>query len=445
MSQITFRPSSDSLLNHICSTGSAGYVLINETAADDDASYIYQSVTGTSNVAVTSGFVLSGVISGYFKITSMILYVRGAQTSKSFNSSSFTANLFVGGSGGTSFGSGTLNSTSYTTINNTYNSSTWSALNDVLFNGSGNLPTISFNIETDGKRTYSNKGGNYQIRITQSYLVVNYDVYYSCSANIGNSNISVVSCTSDYIASGTSCTFSATCSVVFMGWYNNSSMSGTVVSKNKSYPATISSDTALYAFGYSVSSVGDSGVSSIDKTYNDGYASVTLTANLNNGYSFTGWYLNGTLLSSSTSYTYYPSSDNTTLNAVTSRIVYTLTAYGDDNCTTNITTNDYYYGTTATFLATITDTNNYTFVGWYSDASYTTLVSNSASYNYVITGNYTLYAKTKSLNTYYIKNNGNWVAVSKVWKKVNGTWTVIDPSDYDGLFLSDTNYVKIDM
>jgi hypothetical protein len=41
MATLTLRPSADSSLGHTCSSGSAGYALIDDSSADGDSTYIY--------------------------------------------------------------------------------------------------------------------------------------------------------------------------------------------------------------------------------------------------------------------------------------------------------------------------------------------------------------------------------------------------------------------
>ena len=45
MATLILRPINDRSLKHSCSSGSSGYAMISESSADDDSTYIYQSVT----------------------------------------------------------------------------------------------------------------------------------------------------------------------------------------------------------------------------------------------------------------------------------------------------------------------------------------------------------------------------------------------------------------
>lgn len=56
MASVILRPSKDISLSHKCSTGSSGYALINEEICDDDGTYIYAPITTTSNSTTFSKF-----------------------------------------------------------------------------------------------------------------------------------------------------------------------------------------------------------------------------------------------------------------------------------------------------------------------------------------------------------------------------------------------------
>lgn len=163
MATLILRPVSDESLNHSCNSGTSGYSLISESSADDDSTYIYQTVSSTSSVSVTSSFTLGGTMpSGLFKIIGATLYVRG-RTSADYTYSG-TYQLSIDSSA-----SSMSLSTSYQTssngvatslINNTYTSL--------------NFPSLSVTITTAGNKS-SSKNSNFQIRITQIYLELEYE------------------------------------------------------------------------------------------------------------------------------------------------------------------------------------------------------------------------------------------------------------------------------
>ena len=167
MATLMLRPVSDKSLKHTCSSGSKGYSMISEVSADDDSTYIYQSVSNTSSASVTSSFTLGGTMpSGSFKITGATLYVVGKSTSKSSSDQySGTYQLSIDSSAS----SMSLSTSSYQTssasvatglINNTYTNS--------------NFPSLSVTIVTTGNLASSGKD-NFQIRITQIYLELEYE------------------------------------------------------------------------------------------------------------------------------------------------------------------------------------------------------------------------------------------------------------------------------
>lgn len=163
MATLILRPVSDESLNHSCNSGTSGYSLISESSADDDSTYIYQTVSSTSSASVTSSFTLGGTMpSGLFKIIGATLYVRGKSSADYTYSGTYQLSI-------DSSASSMSLSTSYQTssngvatslINNTYTSL--------------NFPSLSVTITTAGNKS-SSKNSNFQIRITQIYLELEYE------------------------------------------------------------------------------------------------------------------------------------------------------------------------------------------------------------------------------------------------------------------------------
>lgn len=81
----------------------------------------------------------------------------------------------------------------------------------------------------------------------------------------------------------------------------------------------------------------------------------------------------------------------------------------------------------------ITWSVNYTYGGTVSYYTYTYVVSGNATIAVTIGGS----AQQDKL---YFKNNNTWVAATKVYKKVNGSW--VEQADLTNVFSSGTNYVK---
>lgn len=163
MATLILRPARDESIGHAYSSGDSGYAMISESSADDDSTYIYQTVSSTSSASATSSFTLGGTMpSGPFKITGATLYVRGRSSANYTYSGTYKLSI-------DSSASSMSLSTSYQTsssgvatslINNTYTSS--------------NFPSLSVTITTAGKKS-SSKNSNFQIRVTQIYLELEYE------------------------------------------------------------------------------------------------------------------------------------------------------------------------------------------------------------------------------------------------------------------------------
>ena len=164
MATLILRPVSDESLNHSCNSGSSGYSLISESSADDDSTYIYQTVSSTSSASVTSSFTLGGTMpSGLFKITGATLYVRGRSSANYTYSGTYQLSIDSSASSmslSTSYQTSSSTGVATSLINNTYTSS--------------NFPPLSVTITTAGNKS-SSKNSNFQIRVTQIYLELEYE------------------------------------------------------------------------------------------------------------------------------------------------------------------------------------------------------------------------------------------------------------------------------
>ena len=164
MATLILRPVSDESLNHSCNSGPSGYSLISESSADDDSTYIYQTVSSTSSASVTSSFTLGGTMpSGLFKITGATLYVRGRSSANYTYSGTYQLSIDSSASSmslSTSYQISSSTGVATSLINNTYTSS--------------NFPSLSVTITTAGNKS-STKNSNFQIRITQIYLELEYE------------------------------------------------------------------------------------------------------------------------------------------------------------------------------------------------------------------------------------------------------------------------------
>ena len=321
MAELILRPVSDSTLAHSCSSGSSGWVLINEATADDDTGYIYQSISGTSSSSQTSVFKVSGTVSNKIRISSLNLVIRGRTTKGNDKDTATLAyNVYFNGVEGTS-GSGSL-STSYGNFSKTYNASDFGLANTVF--DSFDAANIVVHIQTIGEKNAS-KNDDFQNRVTQVYITATYEEIsnpiYACSAVAGE-GIQSTSVSASSVVSGESCTFTATLKSnynIFDGWYSDSGCTNLVSTANP-YITAITADTTLYAkasrsqFTMSVGDAehGTASVSSATVLYGD---SVTYTFTPEDDtWELYGWYSDSgltTLVSEANPYTFTATNDVT--------------------------------------------------------------------------------------------------------------------------------------
>ena len=172
MATLILRPVSDKSLKHTCSSGSKGYALVKEASSDGDSTYIYQSVSNTSSASVTSSFTLGGTLpSGSFKITGATLYVVGKSTSKSSSGSESSSDQYSG-----TYQLSIDSSASSMALSTSYQTSSASVATGLINNTytNSNFPSLSVTIVTTGNLASSAKD-NFQIRITQIYLELEYE------------------------------------------------------------------------------------------------------------------------------------------------------------------------------------------------------------------------------------------------------------------------------
>lgn len=175
---LIFRPSQDVNVAHTLSTGSNGYALIADSTADDNSTYIYQTLSSTSSASVNSVFVFTtnNDLPFYdYKITAARLYARGTIGNNGESGSAvcyFAAGSMSGGSSTNAAVSGTL-STSYAT--NTATSE--SLVNDInnYIETNREFPVISAKLTTTGTKSSNKSASNGYIRITQIYAEFDYE------------------------------------------------------------------------------------------------------------------------------------------------------------------------------------------------------------------------------------------------------------------------------
>lgn len=260
----------------------------------------------------------------------------------------------------------------------------------------------------------------------------------------GDSGISVSATRSSdgrsYTFTGTLSSVTSTTASVFAKWtLNGSTVSGATT---LTYTLTVDANSVVAASSYTITVSKGTGASTVSISRGS-ITSVTISTTMTTGYDFDGWYVGSVKKSSTEQTTLTTITASSTYTSVGVHHVYSLTAVGDAYSTGTITTQDYYYGTTATFTATITD-NRYLFVGWYNDASFTDLYSSSAVTTYTISGDKTLYIKTRQKKRIFYKVNGTWQEIPVVYRKENGSWTVIEPDNYPNIFNTNVKYINRD-
>lgn len=200
---------------------------------------------------------------------------------------------------------------------------------------------------------------------------------------------------------GDTVTFSAELAkgAVWHGWYSDAACTN-LVSANRNYSFTASSDVTLYAKAtvpatiYNCSAVAKEGVSlavvSDDQVISG--ETCTFTATMQDHYTFIGWYMDEdctVLVSNDNPYTTSIVS-NTTFYAKGELVKYNVSVAQPQDGSASVSANRVPHGGSATFTC-IVNNNNREFYGWYKDAAHTQLVSSDATYIAIITSDTTLY------------------------------------------------------
>lgn len=326
--KITLRPTSDVSSGHNKSSGSNAYSLLNEKTADNDSTYISQSVTSASSTTKTTVCKVGGTAPNKFYYISTVDATLVAKATNSGATRRISPGIRTSSTGNTLSSKNSTATTSY---------ASYTSNNDNTLRGyyqAGTLPNLWVVVETTGAK--ESKGSNFELRVTQAYVTISANDAYVCRA------VAVGRCTAtvneEYTA-GAARTWTATVQSgnTFIGWLDEinyqkyqAGNSYTILSTELSYTSgTISSDTTLYAVAtapITVNAVATTGVSSATVAWSASDNAYKWQATVSSGYTFLGWldatnyqaYQNGgsySVLSSSTTYLYTPTSD-TTLYAV---------------------------------------------------------------------------------------------------------------------------------
>lgn len=175
---LIFRPSADVSVNHTRSSGSTGYNLIADVNADDNSTYISQTLSSTSSTSMSSTFTLtsSNELPPYnYKITAVRLYSRAMGASNNGSGSYtcyFAAGTAAGGSSNNAATSGNTTS-SYTTLSSE-SSELLTTINNEL-ELTQEFPVISVKVTTTGTKSSDKNASNGYIRVTQIYAEFDYE------------------------------------------------------------------------------------------------------------------------------------------------------------------------------------------------------------------------------------------------------------------------------
>ena len=175
---LIFRPSADVSVNHARSSGSTGYSLIADINADDNSTYISQTLSSTSSTSMSSTFTLTsadGLPPYSYKITAVRLYSRAMGASNNGSGSYacyFAAGTAAGGSSNNAATSGNTTS-SYTTLSSE-SSELLTTINNEL-ELTQEFPVISVKVTTKGTKSSDKNANNGYIRVTQVYAEFDYE------------------------------------------------------------------------------------------------------------------------------------------------------------------------------------------------------------------------------------------------------------------------------
>lgn len=245
MATIILYPISDVQLAHTCSSGSSGYLMIDDpqNSPDDASTTIYNTSSGSQGDSSnkTSIFKMSATSPYTNKkvyITGISYRVRHQRTN---NGSSSDGSVKIAAS---------INGGNYTEGSSHSVSQSWTNSNASLSPSGLNQTYNTFSDAEIRARVYTSatqgKNGSVNTYVTQVYFEATYLPYFNFA--VGGR----IGCTASVSASeakqGDNVTFTATpnSGYRFIGWYSDSSYT-TLVSSNTSYQVAASTDTTLYA------------------------------------------------------------------------------------------------------------------------------------------------------------------------------------------------------
>ena len=170
---LVLRPSSDKSCQHSASSGSACYAMLKEATADDDATYIYQTINSTSSRNQVSNITLSGdSIVGNITVKSATLLSR-AKISNNGEVANYSCAFSLPQGSSLGIASGNLSASYSNHIVNNIN--LVDKLNQYATEHYSLPSSLDCVITTEGNKR-SSKSGNGYIRITQVYVAIDYEL-----------------------------------------------------------------------------------------------------------------------------------------------------------------------------------------------------------------------------------------------------------------------------
>lgn len=177
MAELILRPIHDAIkTSHSCSSGSTAYILVNEEVADDDSTYIYQTLSKDS-AAAGSWFNIEIPDIRNFKLLSLETCARAKATSKKSSDTKVLIHyLYINGTFKQLGIYGDL-SNEYTNFFRPYDDNDaerYGALIGKTFEKFSDTGITGFGISTSGLKGAS-KNDDFEMRVTQAWLKITYE------------------------------------------------------------------------------------------------------------------------------------------------------------------------------------------------------------------------------------------------------------------------------
>lgn len=178
MAELILRPINDAIkTSHSCSSGSTAYILVNEEVADDDSTYIYQTLS-TDSASAGSWFNIEIPDIRNFKLLSFETCARAKATSKKSSDTKVLIHyLYINGKFIQLGIYGNL-SDKYTNFYRPYDDNKdaekLGALIGKTFEKFSDTGITGFGISTSGVKGAS-KNDDFEMRVTQAWLKITYE------------------------------------------------------------------------------------------------------------------------------------------------------------------------------------------------------------------------------------------------------------------------------